>query len=774
MDVPYQSNGLIDPAMLSKLSNTGLQMSHRSIVTLANVAATSAARRSTPPPTGGRILRPWVSTTPMAAFTAAFSSAAAGADASATHEFKTETRKLLDIVAKSLYTDKEVFIRELVSNASDACEKLRFLQTAGKVQSLADPDTPIEISITIDPKHRLFIIEDTGIGMTKHELIENLGTIARSGSKEFITSDKVNASGDTANQIIGQFGVGFYSSFVVADKVEVFSRSADVAEDGEGHVWESDGQGSFTVKPVKGLPRGTKIVLHLKEDAADFCNPETVKKAASKFSNFVDFPIRMAEGEKAEKVKINKTDALWTRSSATEEEHTNFYRYLSGSSYGEPMYSLMYHTDAPLSIKSVFYIPEEAPNRWFQQDADVQVSLYCRRVLIKKHANEIIPAWLHWIRGVVDCEDMPLNISRENMQDTALMRKLSTAVVRRILRWGGEGNFGLETVVLGRFLADQARRDADKYNAFWRKYGFYFKAGLLEDQQNNNGNHKDLILKLLRFESSNGGAGELMSLQDYVDSMGDEQNNIYYLQSKDRKTALASPYMEAFENKGVNVLLLTEDIDAFVVSYIENFKGKRLVSVDSEEEIEKTLLKSDEESEEGKKDMPEARRDELESFVKEVLGERVNGVKFSDRLVNSPAVVTSAISPQMRRMMKQMMAQTGQGDQNDALQAIPMTLELNPDHPTVRKLGDLAASKAARSEDIAKVAVSQLFDNACIAAGMVEDPRTILDRLQKMLDVCVEQAVSVADLSSDATPAAAAEAKKDEEEEEPIELKRMQ
>ncbi|KAF4744755.1 TNF receptor-associated protein 1, mitochondrial [Perkinsus olseni] len=730
-------------------------MSHRSIVTLANVAS-SSARRPTPPPGSRRILRPWVSSTPMTAFSAAFSSDATAAGS--THEFKTETRKLLDIVAKSLYTDKEVFIRELVSNASDACEKLRFLQTAGKVKSLADPDTPIEISITIDPKHREFIIEDSGIGMTKNELIENLGTIARSGSKEFITSDKVNASGDTANQIIGQFGVGFYSSFVVADKVEVFSRSADTAEDGEGHVWESDGQGSFTIKPVKGLPRGTKIVLHLKEDAADFCKPETVKKAAAKFSNFVDFPIRMADGEKGDKVKINKNDALWTRTSATEEEHTNFYRFLSGSSYGEPMYSLMYHTDAPLAIKSVFYIPEEAPNRWFQQDADVQVSLYCRRVLIKKHANEIIPAWLHWIRGVVDCEDMPLNISRENMQDTALMRKLSTAVVRRILR----------------FLADQARRDADKYNAFWRKYGFYFKAGLLEDQQNNNGNHKDLILKLLRFESSNGGSGELLSLQDYLDSMTDEQNNIYYIQSKDRKTALASPYMEAFENKGVNVLLLTEDIDAFVVSYIENFKGKRLVSVDSEEEIEKEILKSDD-GDDAKKEMPEASRDDLESFVKEVLGERVNGVKFSDRLVNSPAVVTSAISPQMRRMMKQMMAQSGQGDQNDALQAIPMTLELNPDHPTVRKLGDLAASKEARTEDIAKVAVTQLFDNACIAAGMVDDPRTILDRLQKMLDVCVEQAVSAADLTraapaSEATNAATEVTK----EEEPIELKKME
>ncbi|EER05054.1 heat-shock protein, putative [Perkinsus marinus ATCC 50983] len=731
--------------MLSKLSNTGLQMSHRSIVTLANVASASA-RCPTPPPGTRRILRPWVSGTPTSAFMAAFSSAAGNDQSVATHEFKTETRKLLDIVAKSLYTDKEVFIRELVSNASDACEKLRFLETAGKVNSLADPDTPIEISITIDPKHRLFIIQDSGIGMTKNELIENLGTIARSGSKEFITSDKS----------MPRFGVGFYSSFVVADKVEVFSRSADAAEDGEGHVWESDGQGSFTIKPVKGLPRGTKIVLHLKEDAADFCKPETVKKAASKFSNFVDFPIRMAEGEKGDKVKINKNDALWMRTSASEEEHTEFYRFLSGSSYGEPMYSLMYHTDAPLAIKSVFYIPEDAPNRWLQQDADVQVSLYCRRVLIKKHANEIIPAWLHWVRGVVDCEDMPLNISRENMQDTALMRKLSTAVVRRILR----------------FLADQARRDADKYNAFWRKYGFYFKAGLLEDQQNNNGNHKDLILKLLRFESSNGSPGAFMSLQEYVDSMTDEQNNIYYLQSKDRKTALASPYMEAFENKGVNVLLLTEDIDAFVVSYIENFKGKRLVSVDSEEEIEKDIFKSDDDEAE-KKEMPEASREELESFVKEVLGERVNGVKFSDRLVNSPAVVTSAISPQMRRMMKQMMAQSGQGDQNDALQAIPMTLELNPDHPTVRKLGDLAASKAARSEDIAKVAVTQLFDNACIAAGMVEDPRTILDRLQKMLDVCVEQAVSAADLTSaggdKATPVA-----EPAKEDEPIELKKME
>lgn len=627
-------------------------------------------------------------------------------------EFKAETRKLLDIVAKSLYTDKEVFIRELISNASDACEKLRFMQGTQQVKDIHDEDLPLKIKLEANEAERTFIIEDSGIGMTRQELIDHLGTIAKSGSLDFSES----SDGD-ASKIIGQFGVGFYSSFVVADKVDVYTKTCDKEKGDQGYLWSSDGTGSFTITEVPDVPRGTKIVLTLKDDATEFAKLANVKKAASKFSSFVDFPIFIAED--GEFKEINKQDALWLKSSATQEEHTQFFRYLGSTSYGEPYYTLMYQTDAPLSIKSCFYIPDpdNAPSRLFTRDPEVGVALHSRRVLVKKQADGVIPKWLHWIKGVVDCEDMPMNISRENMQDTRLMEKLSMAVVRRIIR----------------FLDQQAKKDPEKYAKFFKGYSYYLKAGIIEDKEANNSRHKDDILKLLRFECSERSKGEVVSMEEYVTTAKEGQKNIYYFCCPDRQTAMSSPYMEQFIQRQRNVLLMYEEIDEYVINSIEGFKDKKFVSVDSADKDFELDLDAPEESEkkEDERELTEVEQKELEKFIKAVLKEKVQEVKFSSRLVNSPAIVTSIITPHMRKMMKSLMA----GKEETGMNNIPMTLELSPKHHIVTTLHTIKES----NESVARIAVQQLYDNACIAAGTLDDPRTLLTRLNKVLEMFIYQ-----------------------------------
>mmetsp|Transcript_60155 Transcript_60155/g.143387 ORF Transcript_60155/g.143387 Transcript_60155/m.143387 type:complete len:747 (+) Transcript_60155:95-2335(+) len=628
-------------------------------------------------------------------------------------EFKAETKKLLDIVAKSLYTDKEVFIRELVSNASDACEKLRFMQATQQLQDVVDSELPLTIKLQVNESERKFVIEDTGIGMTRQELIDHLGTIAKSGSLDFSQSE----GGADADKIIGQFGVGFYSTFVVADKVEVYTRTCDVSKGEPGYLWSSDGAGSFTITEVPDMQRGTRIELTLKDDAVEFARPWVVKKAAEKFSSFIDFPIYLVE--EGEDKEINKQDALWMKTSATEEEHKAFFRYLSSTSYGEPYYTLLYHTDAPLSIKSCFYIPspDNAPSRLFTRDPEVGVALHSRRVLVKKQADGIIPKWLHWVRGVVDCEDMPMNISRENMQDTRLMEKLSMAVVRRILR----------------FLGQEAKKEPEKYAKFFGAYSYYLKAGLIEDKEGNFSRHKDDLLKLMRFESSQKDKGEILSLDEYIDSCKDGQKNIYYFCCPDRQVGMASPYMEQFNQRKRPVLLMYEDIDEFVINSIEGYKDKKFISVDSADKDFELDLDTPEEDTDKKdqRELTDTEQKELEKFIKDVLKEKVQEVKFSSRLVTSPAIVTSVLSPHMRKMMKQLMA----GKENDGMNNVPVTLELSAKHHVITTLHTIKDS----NEPVARMAVQQLLDNACIAAGMLDDPRTLLGHLNKVLEMFVYQ-----------------------------------
>lgn len=650
------------------------------------------------------------------------------------HSFKAETQKLLQIVTHSLYTDKEVFVRELISNASDALEKLRFMQVT---QQQTPQQGQLRVVLRGNPSEKTFTIEDNGVGMTRSEVFNNLGTIAKSGSLEFLK----RAGDEAAKDIIGQFGVGFYSSFVVSERVEVYTRS------GEGEVlcWASDGSGSFTLykAPDDALSslRGTKVVCRLKPDCLEFANPHRVKECAKKFSAFVNFPVFVEEGGK--EVQVASQEALWLKTSATPEEHKQFFRYLANQSWGEPFYSIMFSADAPLSIRSVLYFPSDPPNRLFQTGpVESGVSLHCRRVLVKKHASDLLPKWLWFLRGVVDCEDLPLNVSREHVQDTQLQRKLASVIVKRILK----------------FLNDQAKSDPEKFSEFYQKYSQNIKEGVLEDAHNGS-QYKDMLLPLLRFQCSTEDSGNLITLEEYVEKMPSKQKHIYFYCCSDRKTALSSPYMEQYLAKKRPVLLMNSDIDEFVTMNLSDYKGKRFVAVDSPgDDMEPEELEEDDpelyKETEQKPKLVGDQQAELSAFVKETLGSRVTSVKFSERLLSAPAVVSGFLSPTLRRMMKATLQGAPEAQLNMA--SLPATLELNPSHELVTALYHLRKTNS----DVAKLLVEQLLDNASIAAGILEEPKTMLPRLNKLLSLTAQYAYHHAgNVSDSAAPAEAAKPK---------------
>lgn len=652
-----------------------------------------------------------------------------------TLEFKAETLKLLRLVTHSLYTDKEVFIRELVSNASDALEKLRFLQASGAATTILDPDAPLEIKLEVDPKAHAVSVFDSGVGMTRDEAIQNLGTIAKSGSAEFLARAG-SADAEQRKAIIGQFGVGFYSSFVVATKVQVFTRSYKPEE--PGWLWESDGLGSFTIQKCDGLPRGTKIVCHLSEDAKDFGTVDKITDLAKKFSSFVSFPISItkdvapSDGKEGttEKVTIDQ-DALWLRSPTeiTSEQHSDFFRHISGQSWSSPMYNICYHTDAPLAIKALLYIPEEAPNRLFMPpDAASGVAFHSRRILVSKNTQNVIPKWLSFLKGVVDCDDVPLNISRESLQDSRIMEKLSITLVRRVLK----------------FLKTESESNPEKYKQFYNKYSQFLKEGVLENVKGQQ-LFKDALVELLRFESSERPARTMIALDEYLAKAHPSQKNIYYYCSQDRMTALASPYLEQFSSRGIEVLLFVDEIDEFVAMHLGNFKGKRLVSIDSgdEEGITEDLQlvepRASEQSSALAKELCPEHQKELEEYIQGILGKQVSALKFSSRLVAHPAVVSGFLPATLRRMMQTTMKHSDGLDDEDGLgqaSRFPVVLELNPRHTLVHSVYHLKST----APDIAKLIVEQLLDNAKMTARLLEEPHTMVDRLNQLLQLTASYA----------------------------------
>ena len=602
------------------------------------------------------------------------------------HEFQAEIAQLLDLVVHSLYTDKEIFVRELISNAADASEKLRFLKTSGT--EILEPDAALKVTIATDDTVKTITFTDAGIGMTHSELIENLGTIAHSGSKAFLEQLKAKAQGGAVDAtLIGQFGVGFYSAFMVADKVTVYSRSCRPGE--TGWKWESDGKTGYEIEAAEDLPRGTKVVVHLRDD--EFAKAWKIEGIIKRYSNFVPLPIELNGKE------VNTVQALWTRnkSEIKDAEYDEFYKYI-GHDTDAPLYRLHFNADAPLAIRALLFIPAKNLELATFTREEHHVDLYCKKILISSRAKGLFPDWMRFIRGVVDSEDLPLNISRETMQDSALVAKLREVLVKRLLK----------------FLDEESKTDAEKFARFFKEHGHCLKEGVAHDWS-----HREALAKLLRFESSTTEGGKFTSLADYVSRMPEEQKEIYYLSAANREACEAAPSYEVFREKKWEMLFLTDARDEFVLENLREFDGKKLVAA------EKADVKLEHES----KGLDAETAGKLAEFIKESVGDRVGEVRVSKRLVGSPAIALSSdteMTVNMRRMMKAI-----QRDMNAGPEPKP-DIEINPDHALIVSLEKLRNSDA----ELGKTVALQVADQALAAAGLLDDPRTMLGRMTALLE----------------------------------------
>ena len=605
-----------------------------------------------------------------------------------TFEFQTEIKQLLDIVIHSLYTEKEIFVRELVSNASDALEKLRHLQITEK--EIFDDKLDLEINITTDDKAKTLTIQDFGLGMTRAELIENLGTIAHSGSKAFLQALSEGARKDAS--LIGQFGVGFYSAFMVAKSVKVFSHSWRANEPGQ--LWTSDGAGSYTIEEASGQRRGAKVVVELKDECAEFSQEWRISEIIRRYSAFVSVPINL-NGK-----RINTVQALWLRNKneIKDEEYTEFYKF-QGHDSEAPRLKLHFSADAPLSINALLFVPKDNPEKLGLARTEPAVSLYCRKVLIDARPKDLLPEWLRFLKGVVDSEDLPLNISRETMQDRSLLEKLGRVITKRFLK----------------FLEEEAKNHADSYTGFVREFGIFLKEGAALDFT-----HKDQLVKLLRYESSLTEKGKLTSLADYVSRLAGDQKEIYYLSGPSREAIESGPYLEGFKARNLEVLFCYEAVDEYVMHNVREFEGKKLVAGDHDDVKLSDLPRPPEGS------LSEKETKDLVAWLKEILGSRVADVKASTRLVDSPALALNAdkaMSPHLRRMMKAM-------HKEGADSALRVNLEINPHHAVIKRL----AATTASSPEKAKLVAEQILDNALISAGLLDDATGMVQRLYKILE----------------------------------------
>lgn len=625
------------------------------------------------------------------------------------HGFQTEVAKLLDLLANSLYSNKEVFLRELISNASDALDKLHFLSLTD--QKLLGDDPILRIRVKTDKDAGTLTISDNGIGMTVEEAQEHLGTIAKSGTDEFFKS----LSGDAAkdSQLIGRFGVGFYSAFIVADKVTVYSRSAKAAQN-EGVCWESEGLGTYTAERIDRKERGTDIVLHLKADAQKFLDAWVLETAITKYSDHIAVPVYLwkektaetpKEGEKPaapvfEWVQVNDAKALWTIAprDVKDEQYKEFYKHLTHA-YDDPLVWSHNKVEGELEYTSLLYIPTEAPWDLFNRDAEHGLKLFVQRVFIMDEAEQFLPHYLRFVRGLVDTNDLPLNVSREMLQETAVTQKLKKALTHRVLT----------------MLEKLAKDDPAKYAAFWKTFGRVLKEGPVEDPAN-----RGTLMKLMRFASTKAGTGsEDVSLADYVARMPKGQDKIYYLVATSRQTAETSPYLEELKKKGIEVLLMWERIDEWLMGNLFEYEGKAFVSVTSSDlELGELADKKDEAKE---KEAAEKAKPLVERF-KKALGDKVVDVRAATRLTDSPSCVVaengSFISAQMRRMFEA------------AGQPVPQAryiLEVNVNHPLVQKA---AAGDDAAFECWAKV----ILDQAVLAEqGTLADPNGFIREMNALL-----------------------------------------
>jgi len=599
------------------------------------------------------------------------------------HAFQAEVQQLLNIVIHSIYTDKEVFVRELVSNAADALEKRRYesLQ-AGK------PTDALDIVIETDDIAKTFAIRDTGVGMTREEMVAGLGTIAHSGTRAFLA--KLAEGGGKDVGLIGQFGVGFYSVFMVAEKVTVESRSW---QDGAtGHVWESDGSGTYSIEPKEGLEPGTRITLTLRDGEEQFSRASDIQRILRRYSSFVPFPIRLG-GE-----AMNTLQAVWAKNprDVKDEEYNEFFHYIAGSA-DDPLYKLHFSSDVPIDLKALIYVPTENLERFGFGKMTPQVDLYCKKVLIQKHPEELLPAWMRFVRGVVDSEDLPLNIARESMQDSQLLRRIASAVTSRFLK----------------FLAEQAKENPEQYKKFYATFGAFLKEGVTSDFQ-----HQRDLAGLLRFESSKTTGEETTSLAEYVERMGPDQKDIYFLNGASREAIEAGPYLEIFKARDIEVLYTKDAADDYVLQSLMMFSEKSFRSGDSPDVKLDPLEGNADDS------LSRADAEALCGWMRKQLEGRVGSVRVSSRLVTNPAMVVG--DGMMTNAMRRMMTLLGREEAPDASS---LTLEINPAHPFVVKLNALRQG----DEELAKLLSDQLLDGVLLGAGLLSDAQGLVERMNKVL-----------------------------------------
>ena len=633
--------------------------------------------------------------------------------AKSTYKFKTDVKQLLDLVTHSLYSHKDVFLRELISNASDAIDKVRFesLTNADVIEDNSD----WKIKLYVDKEKKTLTISDNGCGMSKDDLKDHIGTIAKSGTQEFL--EKLKESKEQNNpDLIGQFGVGFYSSFMVADKVTIQTRTAGE----QGCEWSSAGEAEFSLKDFPKLTRGTDIILHLKEDSEEFLEEHELRGLVKKYSEFVEFPVCMdvekfeypndkdgkpdynAKPDKSiEEERLNSTEAIWLKSKSdiSDEDYNNFYKQLSHD-FSEPIDRIHYSAEGVLEYKALMYFPARAPQDLYSRDAVKGLNLYINRVFIMNNCEKLLPVYLRFIKGVVDSSDLPLNVSREILQENPQMEKIKKGLVNKILST----------------LKDMKEKNREKYNEFYKEFGQVLKEGLHYDYEN-----KDKIADLLLFETTKTEAGQLKSLKEYVEGMKEDQKEIYYITAENRTQALGTPQLELFRSKDLEVLLMTDYVDEWVTPQLNEYDKKPLKAVHRGE----VSLEGEKEKEEEVKEKSEKYKDLLKA-IEAKLTDDIKEVKFSTKLTESACCLTSDEAG-MNAQMEQMMKAMGQ-----EVPKQKKVLELNPTHPLVETLNAIY-DKDALSEQF-KEYVELIYDQALLTEGsQLKDPLGFARRVSELM-----------------------------------------
>ena len=613
-----------------------------------------------------------------------------------TFAFQTEVGRLLDIVAKSLYSNREIFLRELISNASDACDKLR--HAALTAPSLIEGDHDFKIELSVDEKAKTLSISDNGIGMNHDDLIETLGTIAKSGTGAFI--EQLGKDDKADMNLIGQFGVGFYSAFMIADQVEVITRKAGEAE---AWKWTSDGKGEFTIEPAERAERGTSVIVHVQKDAKEFLDDARIRHIVRLYSDHIGFPVKLGDDT------LNEGSAIWTRTpkDVDDEQHKEFYHHVAHA-FDEPWAVIHNQVEGVVSYTNLLYIPTHRPMDLFDPERKGHVKLYVNRVFITDHADGLLPPYLRFLRGVVDSEDLSLNISREMLQNDPKLAKIKSGLTKRVLG----------------VLKKKAEKAPESYAQFWDAFGPVLKEGLVDEIAN-----RDKLLEVCRFKTTHDDA--LASLRDYVARMKDGQKAIYYIAGEDAAQVARSPHLEGFKAKGVEVLLLSDPVDEFWMQHVTAFEGKTFKSITrGAADLDDVSGDADEKGDDDAKAKDEAPAlDGLIAAIKLELGESVKDVRPSNRLTESPVCLV-ADEGDMDVNLERLLRRHGQ------LQTgLPRVLELNPGHAVVKKLAERAEAEGGGSDEIVKDAAHLLLDQARIADGEVpSDPAAFAKRLANVME----------------------------------------